>query len=145
MPDSPNNNTKPRWKILDKRRFLIAAMEELAGDAHISFEGNLSGTRISSLSHASTEETLALKRNTLWPKQEFIVLPLQADSIKAISSAIGGTIPKAILHIQIEKNGCLEVGLYDNFTPSATFLGSKSSEQFIERLQMQGIIRQSNS
>jgi hypothetical protein len=91
------------WKILDKRRFLVAAMKELAGAAHISFEGDLRLTRISELSNASGEESLVLKRNTLWPKQDFIVLPLETDVIGAISAAIGGTVPKTILHIQIEK------------------------------------------
>lgn len=30
------------WKVRDKRRLLVALMKEFAGDAHISFEGDLS-------------------------------------------------------------------------------------------------------
>ena len=91
------------YKIRDKRRFLIAAMTELAGAAHVSFEGDLSATRIANSPGASSEETQVLKRNTLRPKQEFFILPLEADLVTAIISAVGGTVPRGILHIQIEK------------------------------------------
>jgi hypothetical protein len=107
------------WRVLDKRRLLLAIMEELAGDAHISFEGDLSGLHLSSIPGASQEETVALKRNTLWPKQDFIVLPLEPPMTKTIVSAIGGTVPSAIIHIQIEKGGILQFAAYDNFYPGS--------------------------
>jgi hypothetical protein len=112
------------WKILDKRRSLISAMEKLLGNSRISLEGDLSRTGICDLAEVTREETLILRRNTLWPKQDFVVLPLELDRVKEIISAVGGTIPKALHHIEIEKDGRLEPGVYDNFTPSTTFLGS---------------------
>jgi hypothetical protein len=129
------------WKILDKRQFLIAAMEELAGAAHISFEGDLSAMRVSQLPEASGDETPALKRNTLWPKQGFVVLPLEPDVVTTIISAIGGTIPKTVDHIQIEKHGCLELGLYDGFHPKATFFGPALDTEFLDQLRVKGIMR----
>jgi hypothetical protein len=129
-----------RWKIRDKRLFLIAVMEELAGTARISFEGDLSATRAFDMAGASKEETPILKRNTLWPQQDFIVLPLETESAKAIIAAIGGTVPKSILHIQIEKSGRLELGLYDNFDPRATFFGLALTPRFLSTLQFEGII-----
>ena len=53
-----------RWFVRDKRRLLLAMMDELAGGAHISFEGNLRALRFSSMPGVSYEETVALKRNT---------------------------------------------------------------------------------
>ena len=50
-------------------------MEELAGGAHVSFEGDLRGLRLLSIPGASEEPTAALKRNTLWPKQDFAGVP----------------------------------------------------------------------
>jgi hypothetical protein len=91
------------YKIRDKRRSLISALTELAGSAHISFEGDLSGTFITRVPGASSEETQVLKRSTLWPKQDLVVLPLEADLVKPIMAAVGGTVPRGILHIQIEK------------------------------------------
>ena len=68
------------WKVQDKRRLLLAMMEELAGDAHISFEGDFRGLPLLSTLGASQEETRALKRATVWPKQDFVVLPLEPAS-----------------------------------------------------------------
>jgi hypothetical protein len=33
---------------------------------------------------ASSDETQVLKRNTLWPKQDFVVLPLEAEMVGPI-------------------------------------------------------------
>ena len=93
------------WLVRDKRRFLLAMMEKLAGGAHISFEGGLKALRLSSIPGASKDETQALKRNTIWPKQDFVVVPLESSTSQTIVSAIGGTIPNTIIHIQIEKGG----------------------------------------
>jgi hypothetical protein len=67
--------------------------------------------------------TEVLKRNTLWPKQDFVVLPLEAKTVGPIVAAVGGTVPKSILHIQAEKCGRLELGFYDNFASKGMFFG----------------------
>jgi hypothetical protein len=131
-----------RWKVRDKRQFLMTVMAELAGGAHISFEGNLSSVALSGLPNASEEETPNLKRNTLWPKQDFVILPLEPDNINAIGAAIGGTLPNAIIHIQMEKSGRLEVGLYDNF--GGIIFGPALTPVFLSRLQSDGVIAQWN-
>jgi hypothetical protein len=96
---------KRGWLVRDKRRLLVRMMEQLAGNAHISFEGDLKALHLSRIPGASNEETEVLKRNTLSPKQVFVVLPLETSSTKTIIAAIGGTIPSAIMHVQIEKVG----------------------------------------
>jgi hypothetical protein len=128
------------WKVRDKSRFLIALMAELAGNAHISFEGNLSKLSLHDLPGASTEETPILKRNTTSPRLDFVVLPLEPTNIPQIVKAFGGTLPKAIIHIQIEKSGQHAVGLYDNFHPDSIFLSPEIPEEFIQALTVQGSI-----
>ena len=128
----------PKWKVRDKRKFLIAVMRELAGDAHLSLEGDLSVTRVLDLAEASGDETAILKRNTTWPVQDFVVLPLETDSIKTIVASIGGTVPRGIIHIQIEKCNNLELGLYDNFGTS--FFGSRLTPEFFVRLESDGVL-----
>jgi hypothetical protein len=130
-----------RWLVRDKRRFLLAIMEELAGNAHISFEGDLRNLRLSNFPGASEAETAALKRNTLWPKQDFIVLPLEPSTGKAIISAIGGTVPGSIIHVQIEKSGVLEFGAYDNFHPECIYFRSGVGHEFLESMVSQGLLR----
>ena len=113
-------------------------MEELAGQAHISFEGDLRGLWLLSTSGASQEETFALKRNTLQPKQDFVFLPLEPSM--TILSSIGKTIPGAIIHIQIEKNGLLQFAAYDNFHPQCIVFGTGVKPAVLESLVSQGIM-----
>jgi hypothetical protein len=141
MHPRPNDQRFPKWKIADKRKFLIAAMKELAGDAHISFEGDLGITKLNGLAGASEAETSILKRNTIWPVQDFVVLALEPDSISAIVAGVGGTVPRGVLHIQIEKNDQLELGLYDQFAPEASFFGPKLAPEFFNRLESEKVLK----
>jgi hypothetical protein len=138
--------TQQPWVVMDKGRFLAATMTELAAaSARISFEGDLGTLKLASVPGASETETPILKRNTLWPRQDFIVLPLEPDLVRVIVSAVGGTIPRKILHIQIEKDGRLELGIYDNPTPDSTFFGPGFTTSFLHQLQAQNIIKERTS
>jgi hypothetical protein len=132
------------WLVRDKRRFLLAMMEKLAGGAYISFEGDLKALRLSSTPGASQEETDALKRNTLEPKQDFIILPLEPSSSKTILSAIGGTVPNTIRHIQIEKGGIIQFAAYDNFHPQCIVFHPAMDKAILESLVSEGIMRPYN-
>lgn len=134
-------NTGACWLVCDKRSFLLAIMKELAGNAHMSFEGSVSGLRLASIPGASEEETIALKRNTIWPKQDFVVVALEPSSENAILSAIGGTLPRSTIHIQIEKAGILEFGAYDNFYPGCIFFGSAVPQTLLESLMSKRILK----
>ena len=60
--------------------------------------------------------------------------------VKRIMVAVGGTVPRSILHIQVEKHGRLELGLYDNFTPKGIFLGPAVTRTFIETMENGGLL-----
>jgi len=130
-----------RWLVLDKRRFLLAIIEELAGNAHISFEGDLPSLKLTSIPGASECETEALKRNTLWPTQDFLVLPFEPSMGRAILSAIGGTVPGSIIHVQVEKEGVLQFGAYDNFHPESIYFGGGVRQEFLESMLCQGLLK----
>ena len=130
------------WQVLDKQRLFRLVMDELAGDAHISFEGNFNGIRLLAIPGVVEEETVALKRNTSWPKQDFAVVPLEAGSSEMILAAIGGALPRKIIHVQIEKGGLLLFGAYDQFQPGCIHFGSTVNRQFLEALVSQGVIAQ---
>jgi hypothetical protein len=102
--------------LLDVRLVLLALMEALAGDAHLSFEGDLHGFRLREIAGAIDQETATLKRNTRWPDQDFVVVPLEPATVRPVFSAIGGNVPRRILHVQIEKGGKLAFGAYDRFS-----------------------------
>jgi hypothetical protein len=128
------------YKVRDKRRFLAAALAELAGNAQVSFEGDLSMTSLSDVPGASNDETQVLKRGTLWPKQDFVVLPLEVEMVLPIMAAVGGTVPRGLIHIQVQKEGRLQLGLYDNFDPNCIFLGPGLTPSFIATLQEAGVL-----
>jgi len=129
------------WKVLDKRRFLLALMKELAGDARVSFEGDLRKTSLTTMPGAIEEPTTTLKRNTKWPKQDFVIVPLEPSTGNKIMAAIGGTVPGAILHIQIEKEGQLQFGAYDCFHPECIYFKDGIDRSFVDSMVAQGLIR----
>ncbi len=58
----------------------------------------------------------------------------------AILATLGGTVPRKILHIQIEKSGRLEFGAYDNFHPDCVCIGSGVPAGLIQGLATEGVI-----
>jgi hypothetical protein len=119
------------WKVKDKSQLLLMLMEELAGNARVSFEDELRGLTLSRKPGASAEPTSILKRNTLWPKQDFIIVPLEPSTGGQIIAAIGGSVSRGIIHVQIEKDGLLQFGAYDNFDPECIYFGSAVKQTVI--------------
>jgi hypothetical protein len=124
---------QPGYKVRDKR-FLAAALAELAGVAQDSFEGDLGSTSLFDVAGASNDETQVLKRTTLWSKQDFVVLPLEAEMVGPIMAAVGGTVPRGLIHVQIQKEGRFQLGLYDNFAPKFMFFGPGLTPTFFANL-----------
>ena len=122
-----------QWRVRDSNRLLLFLMNELAGAAHISLEGEVPPT-ILKVPGASGMETEILKRGTIMPVQDFVILPLEPATVPEIVRGIGGTIPRGLLHIQIEKGGKLAFAAYDNFHPECTYFGEAISAEFIDRL-----------
>jgi hypothetical protein len=73
----------------DRLGLLFAMMRTLASDrSHIAFEGNLASTELFQLDEASHEERGNLKRATIAPQLDFVVLPLVLSRIPEIEKAI---------------------------------------------------------
>ena len=127
----------------DKPGLLIAMMRALAGNALISFEVDLSPCQLWTIPGASAEETGSLRRNTLVPRQDFVVLPLEADTIRPILAEIipEGRAVHDVVHVQIAKNGRLAFGAYDNFHPECIVAWSAVPKALLEELQAKGVLR----
>ncbi len=127
----------------DKPGLLIAMMRHLAGDAHISFEGDLSNCAFPSDLAPSAEETPALQRAAKSRRQDFVVLPLTPDTIRPILDVIlpQNRFMKDICHIQIERAGKLEFGSYDNFHPDSIVCSLRVPVELLATLQHKGVIR----
>jgi hypothetical protein len=133
MEESSKIFGQNQWRVRDRNRLLLFLMTDLAGGAHISLEGSLP-LAILEFPGASATENEILKRGTHWPVQDFVILPLELPTVPDIVRAIGGTIPRGILHIQIEKHGKLAFAAYDNFHPECIYLGDAISAELIQRL-----------
>lgn len=120
-----------------------AVMSALAGGAHISFEGDLSGCRrLFELDGASAAETPVLKRNTLWPVQDFVVVPLEPENVVPIlQEIVGRRLVHEIVHIQIEKQGVLQFGSYDHFHADGCVVWLGVAEPSLQELKSKGILR----
>jgi hypothetical protein len=136
---------KDRYWIVarDKPGLLLAMMQALAGNAHISFEGDLSKCKFPAELGEAYEETPALMRNTAVPRQDFVVFSLEQHTIRPILDVVlpDRRFMEDIIHIQIEKNGRLEFGSYDNFDPECIVCFHGVSTDLLSRLAASGVIR----
>ena len=104
----------------DKPALLFAMMRRFASEeSRIAFEGKLTSTELFRLEGASFDEQGMLKRATVAPKLDFVVLPLMPSRVPEVEKAIRSKIAfagyKGIVHVQIEANGKIVFGAYDNF------------------------------
>jgi len=140
-----NEPEKHRYWIVsrDKPGLLIAMMRALAGSAHISFEGDLSRCVFPSELAPRANETPTLKRQTLVPQLGFVVLPLESHTVRPILDVVlpNRRFMDDIVHIQIEKNGRLEFGSYDNFHPECIVCHSGVRTELLNALRDKGVIR----
>jgi len=137
--------TKDRYWLIarDKPGLLTHMMHFLAGDARISFEGDLSRCDFLVSISRDTNEDAILPRCTLSPQQDFIILPLEHDTVRPILDIVlpGNRYKDDIIHIQIEKHRQLQFGSYDQFHRDCIvcFLGVPT--KFLDELKQKGIIR----
>src|SRR4051812_6705991 len=96
-------NGVSHWPVVrDKAVFLHRLMDELAGDARISLEGDLAHCHFPEDLIVARDQTDVLKRNTISPPQDFIVLRLTPESVAPIfKQVMSAGLNRAIIHVQI--------------------------------------------
>jgi hypothetical protein len=113
---------QPRFRLHTKHKpeLLFAMIRTLAHeDTRISFEGRLAHTELAKIAGASLNETEVLKRNTISPRMDFLVLPLTPATVHAIEKAVVSIVAfkgyAGIVHVQIERQGHLSFVACDHF------------------------------
>ena len=129
--------------VRDKPGLFTAVARELVGDTFVSFEGDLTDTGLDLLPNSSSRETKILRRGTLVPRQDFVVLPLDAEQLDPILSCV---LPEArivhnVLHVQIEKAGGLCFGAYDQFHRDHVVASTAVPDALLDRLVEKGVLR----
>ncbi len=93
---------------------------------------------------ASNTETEVLKRQTLSSELDFVIIPLTDQTVQNIWKVLSEKdhlVHEGIIHVQIESNGNLVFGGYDNFHRQCVIAYSGVSIELLERLKEKGVIR----
>ena len=139
------NDRLRKWiDTRDKPGLLIAMMREFIGNSHISFEGSLENLKLSDIPGISVEETEVLKRQTTSPRLDFLVVPLSEATINEIWKELSEKdhlVHEGIIHVQIENNGELVFGGYDNFHRECVVAYPAVPVKLLEELKENGVIR----
>lgn len=134
-----------RLDTRDKPGLLAGMMSALASDAtNISFEGRLSNTELVQMEGVTFEETGVLKRATLAPTLDFLVLPLTHQTLPVIAKAITLKIAfgsKGIIHVQIAKNGHMAFAAYDAFDRECVVAYAAVSAALLDELMKAKVLR----
>lgn len=129
----------------DRRGLLLAMIAALASpNARISFEGNLSKMELAELKGATNREDGPLKRATLQPKLDFVILPLADENLSAIRIAVHSIAfakQEGITHIQIEHEGTIAFAAYDSFHRECVVASFPVNSALLDELTKTGILR----
>jgi hypothetical protein len=129
-----------QWvQVIRQDEFLRATLLKLAGpESRCSLEGTLDRYALPNV--VSYEEVGALRRHTLWPKRDFAVLRLDAETANQVVQQLTADPNRAadVEHIQVERQGLLAMGGYDGL--DATWVGKSLSRTELDHLVDAGII-----
>src|SRR5688572_16959263 len=131
------------WLVTqDKPALLTHMMRFFAGDAQISFEGDLSRCSFPLAVPRIPENTPPLQRHTVSPRQDFAILRLEADTVQPILAIV---LPENrfmvdIIHIQIAQHGQQQFGSYDQFDDQCIVCFHGVPTKFLDELKRHGII-----
>ena len=132
--------------VRDKPGFLHRLMVELAGDARMSLEGDLSECHLHDEHILSREEVGVLRRNTSSPRLDFVILKLEPDTVSLLyKQIVAAGVTEAIIHVQIERNGSLQLGAYDNFHRDCVVTGPEVSPDILANMKASGVVRSFDS
>ena len=109
-----------RWWLdtRDKPGLLWAFLRLCVGDGRASFEGDLQHLGIGDLPGATYDESDLLRRQTRWPRQDFVILPISVETLSTLKRSLGvsGLFKDggALNHVQVEHHGRLLLRACDN-------------------------------
>ncbi len=129
----------------NKPALLWAVLEAFPQGAYLSLEGDLKNFGLLERADASSEETSSLRRNTLSPRLDFVVVPVTTALVATLKELLSGPgifgDDGSLIHAQIEHNGRLVFGAYDNFHKDCVVAYEPLDQQFLERLCNNGVLR----
>jgi hypothetical protein len=138
---------KLQWWIetRDKPGLLWAFLRHFGKDSRVSFEGDLATLRLAEVPGASTAETAVLRRQTTHPTLDFVVIPVTPSALQILHErlSVSGLFQNggALVHVQVEHEGHLVLGAYDNFHKDCVVAYEPTPVALLEQLKARGVIR----
>jgi hypothetical protein len=129
----------------NKPALLWAVIAHAPLPARVSFEGSLKEFHFHELEGASFDETPVLHRHTISPRQDFVVVPISPGLLTTLQARLSGPgvfrEGGALVHVQVECNGRLAFGAYDQFHKDCVVAYAPFDEAFLDQLHRQGVLR----
>jgi hypothetical protein len=135
-----------RLHVHDKVKTLCTLAEAFCGDAHISLEGDLSKVKWDVPPDIPEAVRPVLRRNTLWPEQDFAIFPLEEstrDSVFHMLHAAG--LKRRVWHVQIEKGGDLVFGAFDGFDEGVAWVSKTIGAKLLDDMVRAGVLKSYDS
>lgn len=133
-----------QWvRVIRQDEFLRAMLLKLDGPETLcSLEGDLRHYALTNV--IGHDEAGALRRHTLWPKRDFAVIRLDAETANHVVQQLAADPDRAVdvEHIQVEKQGLLAMGGYDGLDD--TWVGASLPRTELDHLVDAGIIELKN-
>jgi hypothetical protein len=131
-----------RLVVKHKLKLMEIMIDLFCCDTLISFEGELSQADLRGIPVISREPTSVLKRNTIWPKSDFIIIPITCETKDIIKKHLLPRmgIATRVNHIQIERQGVLVFSACDNFDEDCVWVTLNANEKLFKTLVEQGIL-----
>ena len=129
-----------RVSVRKKFDFLCAALEQF-DSATVALEGDLSQCIFQDAIVESREPNDILQRNTLQPLQDFVILKLRpttrGEVIRQIKQA---GLKRGIIHVEIEANGEVQLGAYDQMSKQTVVTGRLLGPNILEQWKQAKLI-----
>jgi len=132
-------------QVRDCQGTLWAFYRRYEGAGLASFEGNLTGLALDELSGSSHSETPALRRQTVQPELDFVVVPISSENIASLKwrLSLRGVLGAegVVVHTQLEVGGEAVLIACDNFHDECTVASLSVPEAFLSELKSEGVLR----
>ncbi len=115
----------------------------LLHDGLMSLEGKLGKCRIDDRLIVSRKPVGKLRRDTMWPHQQFLAVRLEPASLDHILNEVAAAGVElqddGVLHVYMEHRGAIEFGAHDWYNGCA-ITGPAVPTALLARLQQEGVI-----
>jgi hypothetical protein len=140
------NKMTPYYRLVVKKPIelldvLLCIFKE---QAKISFEGDLSSCSFEEIPGTRTQPVEPLVRSTIYPKQDFVIIPIMASTLEIIRKKVLPQVGlrKNVLHVLISKNDKLVFWAYDCFDQDCVGLSLSVPENQVMALCEKGILKE---